>query len=51
MLGYAKEDLDNMLFYINMAEFYLPPAQDVIKDGLKEVHSFLSGLWAEGYFD
>lgn len=51
MLGYEKSDLDNMLFHINMAESYLSPAQEAIKDGLKEVHSFLSGLWAEGYFD
>ncbi len=51
MLGYTEEDLDSMMFHINMAEFYLPPAQESIKNGLKEVHSFLAGLWAEGYFD
>ena len=51
MLGYAEEDLDRMLFAVNMAEFYLPPAQEDIRERLNEVHSFLSGLWAEGYFD
>ena len=51
MLGYSKKDLSRMLFAINMAEFYLLPAQKDIKEKLIEVHSFLTGLSAEGYFD
>ena len=51
MLGYELKDIDRMKFALNMAAFYLPPSQEDIKKRLEEVHSFLNGLLAEGYFD
>jgi hypothetical protein len=51
MLGYELQDLDRMKFALNMASFYLPPSQEDIKKRLEEVHSFLDGLLAEGYFE
>jgi hypothetical protein len=51
MLGYTNDDIDKMHDAISKASFYLPPSQDGIKDGLKEVQSFLDGLWSEGYLD
>lgn len=51
MLGYTSKDIDRMKFALNMASFYLPPAQEDIKIRLEEVHSFFDGLISEGYFD
>ena len=41
MLGYELQDLDRMKFALNMAHFYLPPAQEDVKKRLEEVYSFL----------
>ena len=49
MLGYTETDIDRMKFALNMASFYLPPAQEDIKLRLEEVHSFLDGILAEGH--
>lgn len=51
MLGYELEDINRMQFYLNIASSYLPPNQQEVMNGLKEIHSFFDGLWAEGYFD
>lgn len=44
MLGYKQEDLDRMKFAINMASFYLPPAQEDIKKRLEEVYECIDSL-------
>ena len=49
MLGYKYEDISRMQFTLNMAAFYLPPAQEELTIRLKEVHELLEGLLAEGY--
>ena len=50
MLGYAKEDLDEMINSIFIAyEIIDGPAN--IEAGLLKAQDFLQGLWAEGYFD
>jgi hypothetical protein len=49
MLGYKYDDIDDMKFTINMAAFYLPPAQEGIKARLEIIHSFLEGLQSEGH--
>jgi hypothetical protein len=49
MLGYEAEDIDRMKFALNMASFYLPPAQEDIKKRLEEVHEFLDGILEEGH--
>ena len=58
MLGYAKEDLDQMSNAVHDAKlFYIRNSgvQQVDKDplieGLLKAQDFLQGLWAEGYFD
>ena len=51
MTDYNIEDVDRIKFAINMACFYLPPAQEDIKIRLQEVHSFFDKLILEGYFD
>jgi hypothetical protein len=58
MLGYTKEDLDQMANSIHDAKLFYILKSDVIKvdedpivDGLLKAHDFLQGLWAEGYFD
>jgi hypothetical protein len=58
MLGYTKEDLDQMANSIHDAKLFYILNSDVIKvdedpivDGLLKAHDFLQGLWAEGYFD
>ena len=48
LLGYKLEDIDRMKFALNMAAFYLPPAQEDIKIRLEEIHEFFDGLIAEG---
>lgn len=48
MLGYTEVDIDRMKFAINMASFYLPPAQEDVRARLKEVHEFLEGILVEG---
>jgi Holliday junction resolvase RusA-like endonuclease len=58
MLGYTKEDLDNMINSVHDAKlFYMMNDEDeyVAKSpmvaGLLMTNDFLQGLWAEGYFD
>jgi len=51
MLGYDLQDLQDMIKSVDDAVIYIPPAQTDLSDNLKKAHSFLSGLWAEGYFD
>jgi hypothetical protein len=52
MLGYTKEDLDNMVYGIKTADFMLDADQNpAIHNYLVMASDFLSGLWAEGYFD
>ncbi len=48
MLGYTEVDIDRMKFALNMASFYLPPAQEDIKIRLEEIHEFLDNILAEG---
>ena len=58
MLGYTKEDLDQMSNSVHDAKLFYILNSDVIKvdedpivDGLLKANDFLQGLWAEGYFD
>jgi hypothetical protein len=58
MLGYTKEDLDQMSNTVHDAKLFYILNSDVIKvdedpivDGLLKTQDFLQGLWAEGYFD
>lgn len=49
MLGYSKEDLDEMIMYVGLA--HDASKYEQMRDGLAKTFSFLQGLWAEGYFD
>ena len=49
MLGYKVDDIDRMKYALNMASFYLPPAQEYIKVWLQEANEFLDGILAEGH--
>jgi hypothetical protein len=49
VLGYTKEDLDNMSNAVHNAYKYVTTPED--KEGILQAQSFLDGLWAEGYFD
>ena len=52
MLGYTKEDLDNMLTAIWSAKTTVDFNNDPwLHDHLQMAGDFLNGLWAEGYFD
>lgn len=52
MLGYSKEDLDNMVYGINTADLMLNSDENpAIHNYLIMASDFLQGLWAEGYFD
>lgn len=58
MLGYTKEDLDQMSNSVHDAKLFYILNSDVIKvdedpivEGLLKAQDFLQGLWAEGYFD
>lgn len=58
MLGYTKEDLDEMtnavhdakLFYIRNSDVTYVD-QDSLVNSLLKTNNFLQGLCAEGYFD
>jgi len=58
MLGYTKDDLDQMsnavhdakLFYIRNSDVEQVD-EDLLVEGLLKANDFLQGLWAEGYFD
>ena len=58
MLGYTKEDLDQMSNAIHDAKlFYILKSdveqidKDPLVEALLKANDFLQGLWAEGYFD
>jgi hypothetical protein len=58
MLGYTKEDLDQMSNAVHDAKlFYIMKSdveqvdKDPLVEGLLKANDFLQGLWAEGYFD
>jgi hypothetical protein len=52
MLGYTKEDLDEMTNAIESALTTINPDDDPWLSGnLNMTLVFLQGLWAEGYFD
>jgi hypothetical protein len=52
MLGYAKEDLDNMIDAVATAITETDLAtKPWLHGSLSQTQSFLEGLWAEGYFD
>ena len=58
MLGYTKEDLDQMSNSVHDAKLFYILNSDVIKvdedpivEWLLKTNDFLQGLWAEGYFD
>ena len=57
MLGYTKEDLDQMINAVHDAKlFYILNSgveqidKDLLVDALLKTNDFLQGLWAEGYF-
>lgn len=52
MLGYTKEDLDNMLTAIWSAQSSVDSEKDPkLYNDLYKAGDFLNGLWTEGYFD
>ena len=52
MLGYERDDLDNMVLAIDSALTTVNPDDDPWLSGsLNMTLVFLQGLWAEGYFD
>jgi hypothetical protein len=52
MLGYSKEDLDEMIYGVNTAILLINSDENpAIHRMLGEASDFLEGLWAEGYFD
>ena len=50
MLGYTKLDIENMIYCVDRAQFYLPPNESNadLFQGLVDTASFLEGLLAEG---
>ena len=50
MLGYSKLDVENMIYSIDNAQFYLPPneSNEAVRKGLIDAASFLEGLIVEG---
>lgn len=52
MLGYCKEDIDEMISAIHAALTTVNSDDDPwLHDNLFRATDFLNGLWAEGYFD
>jgi hypothetical protein len=52
MLGYTKEDLDNMIYGVANADLLINADENpAIHNYLVKTEEFLNGLWAEGYFD
>ena len=52
MLGYTKEDLDNMTYGVTSADLMINADENpAIHNYLIMATEFLDGLWAEGYFD
>jgi hypothetical protein len=50
MLGYTQLDVENMIYSIDNAQFYLPPneSNEAVRKGLIDAASFLEGLLVEG---
>ena len=52
MLGYTKEDLDDMVYGIDCALLMINNDENpATTRSLTTALEFLQGLWAEGYFD
>ena len=51
MLGYTKDDLNEMIDATYLAMHYVPEGQTKLMENLAGTNDFLQGLWAEGYFD
>ena len=51
MLGYSKDDLDEMIDATYLAMHYVPEGQTKLMEDLAGTNDFLQGLWTEGYFD
>ena len=51
MMGYKYEDIQAFGSVLNGAEFYLPPNNTEIREGLVKIWDFFEGLLAEGYVD
>lgn len=52
MLGFTKEDLDNMIDAVDTAMSKISEQSEPWLHGsLAKTKEFLEGLWAEGYFD
>jgi hypothetical protein len=52
MLGYTKEDLDNMQYGVDCVLLMINSDDNpAIFNYLTTTSEFLGGLWAEGYFD
>ena len=52
MLGYTQKDLNEMIQAIDASLTQVDDTDDPwLHSRLAMAHSFLGGLWAEGYFD
>jgi hypothetical protein len=52
MLGYTKEDLDNMIYGVQCADLLIDADENpAIHNYLVTTNEFLQGLLSEGYFD
>jgi len=52
MLGYERDDLDNMVIAVESALTTVNSDDDPwLHRNLTQASDFLQGLWAEGYFD
>ena len=51
MMGYKYADIQKFGTALNRAEFYLPPNDTEIREGLTQVWDFFEGLLAEGYVE
>jgi hypothetical protein len=52
MLGYSQQDLADMTYGVYNADLLINADDEpAIHNYLTMTHSFLQGLWAEGYFD
>jgi hypothetical protein len=49
MLGYTYKDIQEFGSVIKRAEFYLPPSDTEIREGLMKMWDFFEGLLGEGY--
>lgn len=49
MLGYTKDDLDDMILYVGFAHDAFN--NETSREALSKTYAFLQGLWTEGYFD